>query len=201
MRKRRVKRIEPHDRAWHDAQMAKGQHNPATDTYNPWWCVNDESIERMETSLMANSPTDVFQYIKMQGSDDCWPWTGAWGGRPEDRRPYFQAQGKRRVAYRWVDELVNGPLPDNTQILHSCDLGGYPVGCCNPNHWRRGTHDENMKDMTDRQRHGLPHMVVRAIRRLLEKGEDTQQQIADRYGLTREAVSAIATGRSYKHLE
>jgi transcriptional regulator len=53
--------------------------------------------------------------------------------------------------------------------------------------------------MTDRQRHGLPGTVVRAIRRLLEKGE-TEQSIADKYGLTRETVSAIKTGRAYKHV-
>jgi transcriptional regulator len=65
---------------------------------------------------------------------------------------------------------------------------------------RLGEQLENSKDMTERQRHGLPHSVVKAIRRLLERGE-TQQVIADRYGLTREAVSAIATQRAYKHLE
>ena len=150
---------------------------------------------------MSNSPTDVFKHIKMQGPDDCWPWTtGTWGGRQSDRRPYFQAGSRRRIAYRWVYELVNGELPEDALILHSCNQGGYPIGCCNPAHMRIGTHDENMKDMTDRQRHGVPHMVVRAIRRLIEQGE-TQQNIADRYGLTREAVSAIATGRTYKHLD
>jgi transcriptional regulator len=56
-----------------------------------------------------------------------------------------------------------------------------------------------MADMTSRERHGLPKTVVRAIRRLIEQGE-TQQDIATRYGLSREAVSAIATKRTYKHL-
>ena len=179
---RRVKRrhVIVHDKAWHDAMMAEGD-------------------PRTRSQPVSNSPTDVFSFVVMKGPDDCWAWSGAWGGRASDRRPYFQAAGKRRIAYRWVYELVHGPLGDDLLILHSCDQGGYPIGCCNPHHMRTGDHDTNMKDMTDRQRHGLPATVVRAIRRLIESGE-TQQVIAERYGLTREAVSAIATERTYKHL-
>lgn len=149
---------------------------------------------------MTNKPTDVFALYDMQPGDRCWQWKGTWGGRPTERRPYYQVDGRRRIAYRWVYELVNGPLEDSALILHACDNGGYPIGCGQPKHMRTGTHDENMKDMTDRQRHGLPTTVVRAIRRLIEQGE-TQQNIADRYGLSREAVSAIATQRTYKHLD
>ncbi len=150
--------------------------------------------------MAANTPLDVFKYIEMKTASECWPWTGAWGGRARERRPYFMAGGKRTMSYRWVWELVHGEIPDGQMVLHSCDNGGWPTGCSNPHHMRLGDQTENSKDMTERQRHGLPHMVVRAIRRLLEQGE-TQQVIADRYGLTREAVSAIATQRTYKHLE
>jgi len=150
--------------------------------------------------MPANTPLDVFKYIEMTASSECWKWSGAWGGRATDRRPYFMSNGRRTMAYRWVWEQVNGDIPEGQMILHSCDKGGWPTGCCNPHHMRLGVSADNSKDMTDRQRHGLPHMVVRAIRRLLDSGE-TQQVIADRYGLTREAVSAIATQRAYKHLE
>ncbi len=150
--------------------------------------------------MPTNTPLDVFKYIEMKTPTECWPWTGAWGGRARERRPYFMAGGKRTMSYRWVWELVHGEIPDGQMVLHSCDNGGWPTGCSNPHHMRLGDQTENSKDMTERQRHGLPHMVVRAIRRLLEQGE-TQQVIADRYGLTREAVSAIATQRTYKHLE
>ena len=148
---------------------------------------------------MANNPVDVFQHIDMRGPEECWSWCGSWGGRSRDRRPYFMANGSRKMAYRWVWELVNGSEPKG-MILHSCDQGGWPIGCCNPNHLRDGTHAENTKDMTDRQRHGLPATVVRAIRRLLDQGQ-TQEEIARLYGLTRETVSAIKNQRAYKHLK
>jgi len=54
-----------------------------------------------------------------------------------------------------------------------------------------------MDDMTSRDRHGLPKTARNGIRRLLSEGR-TQQEIADLYGVSRETVSAIATGRVYK---
>ena len=151
-------------------------------------------------SRMPNEPIDVFKFIEMRGKDDCHPWLGAWGGRHRDKRPYFMAAGRRTMAYRWVWELVTGePIPEGQMVLHSCDNGGYPVGCCNFNHMRLGSVQENSDDMTSRQRVGLPHTVVRAIRRLIEQGM-TQQDIANRYALSRETVSAIATGRIYKRI-
>jgi hypothetical protein len=148
---------------------------------------------------MSNDPADVFQFIDMRGHDECWCWLGPWGGRPgQERRPYFQAAGRRTMAYRWVYELVHGITLARTQtLLHSCDNGGHPTGCCNPNHLRIGTHAENMSDMVTRERHGLPKFAVDGIRRLLSEGR-TQQEIASLYGVSREAISAISTGRSHR---
>lgn len=148
--------------------------------------------------MPSNDPADVFKHISMGGKDQCWAWLGTWGGRSRDRRPYFMAHGERTMAYRWVWRLVNGsdPLPGQ-MILHSCDNGGWPVGCCNPAHLSIGSHEQNMEQMRQRERHGLPATAVAAIRRLLAQG-DTQQSIADKFGVSRETISAIATGRVYK---
>jgi len=149
-------------------------------------------------SRTPNEPIDVFKFIEMRGKDECWPWQGAWGGQDRDKRPYFMAAGRRTMAYRWVYELVTGEtIPEGTLVLHSCDNGGFPIGCCNRSHMRLGSVLENADDMTERQRVGLPHTVVRAIRRLLDQGM-TQADVAARYALSRETVSAIATGRTYK---
>lgn len=149
----------------------------------------------------TNEPVDVFKFIDMRGTDDCHHWLGTWGGRARDKRPYFMAGYRRMVAYRWVYELVHGVIlaPDQS-ILHSCDNGGWPVGCCNPEHIRLGTHDENMTDMKLRERHGLPATVVKAIRTLLSQGR-TQAEIATLYGVSRETISALATGRVYGHVQ
>ena len=138
--------------------------------------------------MPTKEPVDVFRYYEMRGDDECWPWLGRWGGRPGDQRPYMMSNGKRQAAYRWVYELVNGcTLNPDQPILHSCDNGNYPVGCGNPAHLSIGTNEQNMREMTERQRHGLPHHVVTAIRKLLEQGR-TQQEIADLYGVSRERI-------------
>ena len=146
----------------------------------------------------TNSAEDVFKHVKWPTEPGgCYRWTGSWGGRARDRRPYFQYDGRRTLAYRIVWELVNGPIPNGMMILHSCDCGGYPIGCCSPHHMRLGTVQENSNDMMERERSGLPASVRRAIRTLLDQGR-TQQSIADLYGVSRETISAIATGRVYR---
>ncbi len=147
-----------------------------------------------------NTLHDVFKYIDMQGPDDCWPWSGPVGGRAREPRPYFTAQGQRFMAYRLVYSLVHGvDLLPSQLILHSCDNGMMPVGCCNPAHLRIGDQRANSDDMTARQRHGLPHSVVRAIKTLLERGK-LQQDIADLYGVSRELITAINNERVYKNV-
>ena len=149
-----------------------------------------------------NSKINVFKHIDMtNGPDACWSWSGPIGGRKEEPRPYFTAEGKRWIAYRLVYELTNGtPLTSDQLLLHSCDNGRMPIGCCNPKHLRIGTVQENSNDMKSRERHGLPHHVVKAIRKLLDEGR-RQQDIADLYGVSRETISAIATKRVYSHVE
>lgn len=142
---------------------------------------------------MTNKPVDVFKHIDMTGGPDaCWPWKRALAG---NQRPYFTVDGKKQLVYRLVRYLVTGE--DSTLIgRHTCDN---PM-CCNPKHIVLGTHQENMDDMKGRERHGLPHHVVKAIRRLLAS-KRTQQEIADLYGISRETVSAIANNRVYSHVK
>lgn len=149
----------------------------------------------------TNEPSDVFKFYDMRGQDQCWPWLGAWGGRDRERRPYFMANHRRTMAYRWVIELVNGEtLRADQLVCHTCDQGGWPTGCGNPAHLFVGDNQGNMDDMKRKERHGLPATVVRAIRRLLDQGT-TQDDIARLYGLTREVVSSISTARVYQHVK
>jgi hypothetical protein len=142
---------------------------------------------------MTNKKTDVFQHIDMSGGQDaCWPWKSAVAG---NKRPYFTIEGRKVLAYRLVKELVTGTSLHGVG-RHTCDN---PI-CCNPRHIVEGTHQQNMDDMKGRERHGLPHHVVKSIRRLLNAGR-TQQEIADLYGTSRETISAIATNRVYQHVK
>jgi hypothetical protein len=125
-------------------------------------------------------------------NDQCWEWRGKINEK--DGRPYFTVAGKRRAAYIIVLELHTGQKAQkNKMAIHSCDN---PI-CCNPFHLSWGTHQDNMNDMKDRERHGIPKTVLRAILKLRKEGR-TQAEIAKLYGLARETISAIDTGRTHK---
>lgn len=143
-------------------------------------------------------PTDprlrVFQNIDMSGGPHaCWPWKLKLNDKG---LPYQSVNGKKRLAYRLTYELVHGTVPDDLVLRHSCDN---PV-CCNPYHLTPGTHQENMNDMKERERHGLPHHTVRAIRKLGAE-KVTHKEIAERYGIARTTVTDIINRRYYQHVE
>lgn len=138
-----------------------------------------------------NKPVDVFRHIDMSGGGDaCWPWKGATGGGTgrSKARPYFALNGQKVIAYRLVWELMKGEkLTSDVMLCHQCDNSI----CCNPAHLEKGDHARNTHDMVSRDRHGLPSHVVRRIRTLLLRGNNTQQEIADLYGIDRTIVSRI----------
>jgi DNA-binding XRE family transcriptional regulator len=140
--------------------------------------------------MPRNVPTNVFKHINMHNGDKdvCWEWKGKLNVK--DGRPYITIDKRRRPAYTVVLELHSGQDQEDRIARHSCDN---PV-CCNPHHLSWGNHQDNMDDMVERERHGMPKTVVRAIKKLRTEGK-TQQEIADLYGISREAVSAIDTGR------
>jgi hypothetical protein len=53
-----------------------------------------------------------------------------------------------RLTHRMVYTYTIGEIPEAMYVLHSCDN----PPCCNPEHLRVGTHDENMLDRQRRNR-------------------------------------------------
>jgi len=129
------------------------------------------------------------------GDDECWLWTGKVMGR--DTRPYFSINGKKWLAYRVVYEVwYQHELQPGEMVRHTCDNRQ----CCNPKHLELGSHQQNMDDMKARQRHGLPHHVVRHIKRLILKAVPNTV-IAERYGVSEGLIRAVKTGKIYSHVE
>lgn len=124
----------------------------------------------------------------------CWPWTLATNN---EGRPYYTLDGKKVLAYRLVWELVKGEKLGKRLFRHKCDN----QICCNPSHGIAGTHEENMDDMKTRERHGLPHITVRAIRKAASANVLTHKQIGQAYGISRQAVDSIVNRKNYDHVE
>lgn len=135
---------------------------------------------------MTKAKTNVFKYINMMNGDTtvCWPWIGATGGK--HGRPYVRYQGKVRTAYSVVYELTSGDIVGTRLIRHKCDN---PI-CCNPKHLEIGTQKQNMQDMKERERHGVPKIVKNAWLKLRSDGVAIKE-IASRYGVSATAVSVF----------
>lgn len=136
------------------------------------------------------------------GPDSCWIWTaGRSGGYGTFR---FPGETKaHRVA--WI--LTSGKIPGGLHVLHSCDN----PPCCNPNHLRCGTHADNMSDMAAKKRSRSPRgegvsiaklteADIPVIRRLYAEDGLSQQAIADRYGVSQEAISCVVRRDTWKHV-
>lgn len=80
----------------------------------------------------------------------CWLWRGSldrWGYG--QFKPIYGASPLRAHRVAW--EIWNGQdVPDDMHIIHSCDN----PRCCNPDHLRPGTHNDNMADKVARGRSG-----------------------------------------------
>lgn len=80
----------------------------------------------------------------------CWLFTGfiKWDGYGWLRR-VIDGKGRYLTAHRYSWYLKNGMPEDGIHILHTCDV----PACCNPNHLRLGTHQDNMADCKRKNRH------------------------------------------------
>lgn len=136
----------------------------------------------------------------------CLLWEGS-----TDNKGYGQMSIRGRgmspyPAHRAAYQLACGAIPDGLFVLHSCDV----PACCNPNHLRVGTHQDNMRDARERNRMRVPK-ASRGSRhhnaKLTEADVaairiDTRRQvdIAAEYGVPQTQISAIKNRLAWKHV-
>ncbi len=148
---------------------------------------------------------------KVDMAGDCWIWTGCTTAPGKYGR--IVVDGKLELAHRVSWEMANGPIPEiegsdfhGTCVCHSCDV----KSCVNPAHLFLGTHQDNMDDMATKGRNAQPkgskqHLAkmteseVRSIRAALARGQ-TQQSLADIYGVVQTSISKIACGLTWGHV-
>ncbi len=110
---------------------------------------------------------------------------------------------KTYLAHRLAYEFANGSIPPGLYVLHSCDNRR----CVNPKHLRLGTAKDNIHDALDRGRYPtgdrngsakLTGVEIDAIRIMLANGVG-HKAISEQFRVSRAHISAIATGRTWKH--
>ena len=140
-------------------------------------------------------------WAAVRRTDFCWFWRGA-----VNKCGYGLFGASRSgtaLAHRWAWELTRGPIPKGMSLCHTCDN----PRCVNPNHLYVGTHAQNMRDKAIRGRHNAPIGERNRAARMtaadivcIRTSVLPAPILADRYGVSRQAIHAILDRRTWKHV-
>lgn len=105
--------------------------------------------------------------------DSCWEWRGKYSGG----YGYYFHKGKKYSMHRLMYQLWYGQIPKGMVIRHMC----HNPQCCNPNHLKVGTHQQNMDDMKKAGRQGTASKLTPAQKRKIKYSPLSQRQLAKIY--------------------
>ena len=124
----------------------------------------------------------------------CWLWTGAVGSHSYGA---FVFNGKVRLAHRVAYENFRGPIPEDMQVDHVCDVRI----CVRPSHLYLGTKSRNALDAVEDGKGGgqkLTYADATEIRRLYDSGNYTQRELGEVYGVQHSHISSIVNLKVFK---
>jgi hypothetical protein len=109
-------------------------------------------------------------------------------------------------AHRYSHIIHNGPIQKGLVVKHSC----HNRLCVNPKHLSAGTPSENTQEMIAAGRHaGVAPLgtdngkakLTPAKVRVIRKSAETNKALADRWGLSINAIRGARIGRTWSHIK
>lgn len=172
---------------------------------------------RRKPVIQANLPKDARAAFERKiesncrREGDCWIVLLA----PATARPAINIGGVRLKAHQWAYAIYRGSIPTGLDVCHTCDV----PRCVNPDHLWLGTHAQNMADCKAKGRRpagrgSRPDMIqlgdrnnnarlseLQAREILALKDELPTKTIAARFGVSRDHIYQIWSGRRWAHLQ
>lgn len=167
--------------------------------YRRWAICGDPSGPVKQIRPTGLSDAEVFAWF-MPGDppvEGCWDWAGALNSHGYGKVWLNGAEvGAHVLSYR----VHHGPTGD-LQVMHCCDRRR----CVHPAHLTLGTIADNVGDAVAKNRHAKGEAIntakltkddVRAIRSSMMSGK----KLAKIYKVSTTTISAIRTGKTWKHV-
>lgn len=173
----------------------------ATRAARPQFCRR--KCQSVYAAKLADERRETRFWGKVDRTGECWVWTGY--KTPQGYGKFQYAHGKPMLAHRYAYYLGAGEWPKNF-ACHKCDN----PWCVRPSHLFDGTHKENMEDCAKKGRTSRKPTVrgeqvntakitsTDAV--AIYKSLEPTSVLAARYGVTREAVYLIKSGRNWAWL-
>ncbi len=157
-------------------------------------------------------PLEERFWAKVDKSGECWLWTGS-----QTKSGYGMFNLVRAHRFSW--ELAHGPISDNLLVCHDCPGGDNPL-CVNPAHLWLGTSGDNTRDAArkgqmptgdkngsrlhpEKRQRGDQHPMAKLTSEQVKEvraSTENNVAIARRLGVTDRLISAIRSGKVWKHL-
>lgn len=143
--------------------------------------------------------------VDIKNNNECWKWKGY---RIKDRKEHYgrsRCNGKFMLVHRMAWMLHNKKdIPKGMFVLHYCDN----PPCCNPNHLRLGTQQDNMNDMKKRGRspnnrgEKNPKSKLTKTQVLYIRHYDLDiKDIAKRYGVSKVQIWRIKANKTWANIK
>ena len=131
---------------------------------------------------------------------ECWLWTGAKSGGYGVFDVGGRA-GKKWYSHRLMFLHHYGHLTPGLEVAHSCRNK-----CVNPEHLSEKTRKENcddkLRDGTDSkgEKHGNARLTETQVRAIRQRIGQTQQQLADEFGVSKAQIGLIINNKRWQHI-
>ena len=165
---------------------------------------NATSGRRMDAAQLDALKAMLLSKIVVR-EDGCWEWIGA---RCTNGYGQLRFNDRLYMAHRASYEVHVGPIPEGMLCCHVCDH----KPCINPYHIFLGTNLDNEHDKIAKgravyvrgEKHGLAILNEKdaaEIKFLALEGQLSNAEIAETYGVSRDTVSNIKTGKRWAHVK